>query len=203
MSNVEVEPRIDTFVDERTRAEAAVVGLLAEHEFAWAQTVIPDLNHYPDYQDWLADREGLQMGLAMAGVDARFGVVPLAMFLTWCRLSGELPSERRLNDFAAKRLSFKDAPAAFAAVRRRDFESHVGDIDAFAQHGDYDAWLRHRDALRQSVGSSAKELPVHVGDFLAWSQCLDEGTSEMSLDGYATLAMKFLAQDLEDKANKF
>lgn len=196
MSNLEIEHGIGTFVDRRTGVETAVVGVLSAQEFAWAQTVLPDLNNYADYQDWLNSREDLQMGLAMAGVDTKIATVALSTFLTWCRSSCVLPSERSLDAFAAVSANLRDASGALAFARRDDFESHP-EIAAFAPYESYDAWLRHRETARRKGSSQIKELSIHVGDFVAWSQCLGQTASETSLDAYATLLLEFLTSDAE------
>jgi hypothetical protein len=197
MSDLKNPEGIDIFVDERTGVETAVIGLLERKEFAWAQTVLSDLNHYADYEDWVDSRESLQFGLVIAGVDARIAAVDLRRVLMWCRLSDVLPSERSLNAFAAMSSRFRDASAAFAYVRRDDFVRRLGVAAPFDKHGDYEAWMRHRALARQKAPRRVVELPVHVGDFLAWCQCVGESVSEVALDRYATLVLEFLIQDIQ------
>jgi len=197
MSNAEVESRIDTFVDSNSHVESAVLGLIDEEEFAWAQTVVPDLNEYLDFDDWLDSREGFQIGLAMAGIDAKIERLSLRLFLTWCRLSGSAPSERTLDVFAAMRAAFREAPAAIAVIRRGDFELHGAYVAALAPYNNYEAWLRHRETERRSACPAVKDFPIHLGDFIAWTRCLGESTSEASLDAYASLVAEYITQRME------
>ena len=59
------------------------------------------LKAYADYDDWLDVREGLQLGLAIAGVDVRIVRIELSSFLTWCGRAGRQSGEESLDDFAA------------------------------------------------------------------------------------------------------
>ena len=79
----------------------AFVGVFEATEFSIARSVILGLRTYADYNDWLDVREGLQIGLAMAGVDARIIRIELSSFLAWCGRAGRQPSEEALDAFAA------------------------------------------------------------------------------------------------------
>src|SRR5579863_8421823 len=120
------------FIDAQSKAHTAIMAMISEEEFAWAQIVLPDLGAYPDYQDWLDCREGFQMGLAMAGVEVRLVDVALTPFLAWCRLTKTDPSERALDAFASMLLIFRRKPTdvTLAVVRRDEFNVHAGSIDA-------------------------------------------------------------------------
>jgi hypothetical protein len=137
MSVIDFAPRIDILVDFRTHVETAVIGLFAEDEFGRAQIAIPDLRAHAEYEDWLDCREGFQMGLAMAGVDAKLVCVPLAQFLAWRRRAAAPLGERSLDAFAAMLWRQQDASkaATFACVPRCDFESHIDGIADFGPHG--------------------------------------------------------------------
>ena len=88
MDNFITEPEIAVFLDPRSQTETAIIALVAEEEFARAQTLMAGLDRYFDYDDWRDSREGFQMGLAMAGVDVKMVTVGLAPFLAWRRLTG-------------------------------------------------------------------------------------------------------------------
>ena len=62
----------------------AIIGILDAIDFAAARWLMPELQTYADYSDWLDLREGAQIGLAMAGVDARIVPVDFQRFISWC-----------------------------------------------------------------------------------------------------------------------
>lgn len=194
MSALKIREEVGTFVDDRTGAETAVIGLLAREEFAWARLALPDLNHYADYDDWLDAREGLQLGLSMAGVDARIVVVELRRFLAWRRLTGMHANEGALDAFAARISRFQGASSACAIVSKDDFERYT-DASPFAEYAAYEDWLGRRALAHRTSEDRVEELPVRIGDFLAWCRCVGETASEASLDKYATLVFEFLVQD--------
>ncbi len=80
---------------------ATAVAIVAADEFAHAQAAIAELADYGDYEDWLDARWGLQIGLAMAGVDAKMVVVDLSSFLGWRDRTGKPADERALDAFAS------------------------------------------------------------------------------------------------------
>ena len=77
------------------------VALMSPAEFERARCAIPDFSDQYCYEDWLDCREGLFMGLAMAGVDSRLVNVSLDGFLNWCADREAKPSESLLDDFAS------------------------------------------------------------------------------------------------------
>lgn len=201
MSDADLDAGIPLFNDGRSNAQIAVMAAISDHEFSWAQVVVPDLIRYPDYQDWLDHREGFQIGLSMAGVEVKTISIALVPFLVWCRLVQNRPSERSLDDFALTLFRMREPPepVAHAVVRQSEFEAHAQAVDAFASHNDFDAWNRHRGIAQRDLaaaGIRSEALPISVEDFVAWSRCLDESTSEASLDRYAALVFEFLTQDL-------
>jgi hypothetical protein len=203
MSDPVVDPGIQIFVDRHSKAETAVIALIAEDEFALAQIVAPDLNVYSDYEEWRETREGFQMGLEMAGVAVRLVPVALTPFLAWCRLTGTPPGERALETFASTILLFRipPEPVVLAIVSEKEFEARSRDLDALAAQGDYQQWLRHRQAIRAKAavsGLRVEELPILVNDFDAWRACIDK-IAEASIDRYAHLLLEHLACDFEEQ----
>jgi hypothetical protein len=197
MSGSDLDPGILTFVDRRSKAETAVVALIAKDEFARAQIVIPHLKDYSDFGEWRESREGFQMGLAMAGVDVKMVPVLFAPFLAWCRLTETRPDERSLDAFAATILLFRTPPepTVLAVVREQDFEAHSRKIAEFSAHSDYQQWLRHRRTIRVKAAMSGRhieELPIFVDDFVEWSACIGQ-IAESSIDRYAQLVLEHFA----------
>ena len=144
MNDFFTEPEIAVFLDRRSKAETAIIALVGEAEFAQAQTLIPDLEAYFDYEDWRESRDGFQMGLAMAGVDVKMVTVGLTPFLTWRRLTGAPASEEALDAFASTigRFEASPEPLALAIVDEREFEAHSRDVAAFSAHGGDRQWSR-------------------------------------------------------------
>lgn len=201
MSDSGIDQGIRIFADWRSQAETAVIGLIAEGEFAWAQIVAPDLNVYFDYEDWRDSREGFQMGLAMAGVDVKMVPVALAPFLAWCRLTETSPDERALDAFAATILRFRASPGptVLAVVSEQEFEEHLRDVAAFSTYCGYRQWSRHRQAVHVKAAASGlhiEELPIPVDAFVEWSACVGP-MFEPSIDRYAQLILEHLACDFE------
>ena len=126
MSIFDLEPHPPAVIDCTRRSETAVIGLVAQTEFEHARSAIADLARCADYDDWLDAREGLQMGLAMAGVDARIVKVALSSFLEWSRLSGASADERALDAFAGLVSVARNSPElrVFASVDELDFAAH-------------------------------------------------------------------------------
>jgi hypothetical protein len=201
MSIFDLESPPPAVVDCKPQIETVIIGLVTEKEFQRAQSAIPDLARCCDYDDWLDAREGLQIGLAMAGVDARIVPVNLSSFLEWSRLSGMSADERALDAFALLASAARNSSdlRVFATVGELDFASHSRAIAAFAAHGGYDRWLRHRRARTAdaiAAGLSVKELPIGLDGFLAWCACLGQTASEAALDRYAQLLLEHLTRDL-------
>jgi hypothetical protein len=197
-----VDPGISVFVDPQSKRHTAVVALIDEDEFTWAQIVISGLNAFGGYAEWRESREGFQIGLAMAGVEAKLLPLALTPFLAWCRLTGNPPSERALDSFALTVTLFRTAPepAVFAIVREHEFEAHSRDVAALSAYGDYQRWVRHRKAMRASAvrsGRRVEEMPILIGDFVKWSACAGQFSkaSAWSIDRYAELALEYFASD--------
>ncbi len=193
-------PKSAALVEGEARVLNAAIGLVADREFALARAAMPDLASYFDYEDWLDSREGLQIGLAMAGVDAPIVPVGFAPFLDWGRLTEALLSERALDAFAALALAMRsaNAPKVMARVSELEFEAHCRSVVAFAGRGDYRRWMRRRRTARvkvEAIGGRVEELPVRLADFLDWCACLGQDASEASLDRYAHLTLERLTAD--------
>jgi hypothetical protein len=201
MSVFEPEPKMSAFVDRKTRAQSAVIGLVAEREFERARIAIAELAAYPSYRDWLDAREGLQIGLSMAGVDAATVCVSLSSFLQWRGLAGASSDERALDAFAALASTVRGADAlrVVAVVGAFDFATHPDEVAAFAGRRDYRAWLRHRWAiLAQAIadGQHVEELPIRLERFGQWCACVGQSASEAALDRYAQLLLEHLTSEV-------
>ena len=77
------------------------VALFSHQDFKRARRLMPELESYSDYDDWLDCRHGRMMGLAMAGVETTLVSVTLADFHRWCVERGQPPTEAALDAFAA------------------------------------------------------------------------------------------------------
>lgn len=200
MSIVRLHPNNSALVDRTSQVQPVAIGLLAEREFERARASIPDLADYSNYWDWLDSREGLQIGLSMAGVDAPTVCVSLSSFLEWLGLTGASSDERALDAFAALALTVRNSPApkTLAVVSEFDFATHFLEVAAFAGRRDFQGWARHRRAIRAkavAAGLRVEELPVRVGDFVEWCACLRQKASETALDCYAQLLLEYLTSD--------
>jgi hypothetical protein len=198
MSDADIDPGILIFLDRRSNAQTAAVALIAEDEFARAQTIAPDLKGYSGYEEWRDSRESLQIGLSMAGVDAKLVPVALGPFLIWCRLTGTSPGERPLNAFASAILRFRTPPepTVLAIIREQEFETHSRNVPALSEHGDYQQWLRHRQAIYAKTATRVEELPILIDGFTEWSACVN-WISEPSIDRYAQLTLEYLAEEFK------
>ncbi len=184
-------------IESEARVRNAAIGILSDREFQAARAAMPDLAGCLDYDEWLDSREGLQIGLAMAGVDASIVPVGLTSFLEWGRLTGARLDERALDAFAALALAVRNASVSkvMAVVSEREFATQSRVVAAFAARSRYRSWLRRRQAMRaniQAVGGRVEALPVRVGSFVDWCACLGQNTSEAMLDRYAQLTLERL-----------
>ncbi len=200
MSVLQVDPVTGALVGANVREPPVAVGMLSPQAFAVAAATIPALSAYSDYADWLDAREGLQMGLALGGVDADLTPVSLTALLAWARLTGTEPDEAALDRLAALARAVRFAPKAIAlaTIARRDFYAWVERRGAFRGARDFDGWLRRRRARRAELaaaGVGVFDLPVRLDDFVAWCGCLDLPVCETSLDAYAALLLELLASD--------
>lgn len=178
---------------------STAIGLFDAADFDHAQSQIPDLAAYSDYEDWRDAREGLQMGLAMAGVEAALVPVRLESFLKWTALAGRTSDEAALDAFARLALAITSQQCRlFAVIGEADFLRHQGPARvAFGQAG-YEHWRRHRSRVRASAlkaGLDVEDQPIRLGDFLEWSACIGQAGSEPALDRYARLLAEHLLND--------
>jgi hypothetical protein len=158
---------------------------------------MPFLANYFDHDEWLDRCEGLQIGLAMAGIDATIVPVRLGQFLEWSRLTRTRLDEHALDGFATLTLAMRNASVTtvLAVVSELEFATHSRPVAAFADYGDSRHWLRHREALRlklEAIGGRIEQLPVCVDAFVDWCICLGQDTSEAALDRYAQLVLEHL-----------
>jgi hypothetical protein len=191
----QVEPALNVSLVADRRELAPTIGMLTPHAFA-AAAATPALGAYADYDDWLDAREGLQMSLALAGVDAEFTPVSLTALLAWARLTESEPDDAALDRLAAFVHSVRLAPnsAALAAISQSDFDA----CDRIGGVGDFAAWLRRRRTRRvelSAAGAQVFELPVRLEDVIAWCTCVDQPVCESALDAYAALLLELLATD--------
>ena len=82
------------------RSESVIVGILDATDFEVARPLMPELQTYADYSDWLDLRQGAQIGLAMAGIDARVVTVDFQRFVSWCESCRVDPTELALDVYA-------------------------------------------------------------------------------------------------------
>lgn len=178
---------------------AVVVGLFDACEFEPARAEIAGLADYFDYEDWLDAREGLQIGLAMIGIDATLIKVEFDHFLEWSRLTETAPSEGALDQFAALAQAARSGAisATFAVIAEFDFQSHPGALAALAGGRDYRRWSRYRRSRRtklEALGRRVEQMPVRVDRILDWCACIGQPASETALDHYAQLTLERLTE---------
>jgi len=184
-------------IGSEARVRSRAIGLVVEGEFARARDAIPFLVDYFDFEDWLDRCEGLQIGLAMAGVDATIIPIRFEQFLEWGHLTRTPLNEQALDVFATLALDMRDTPTTtvMAAVSEFDFTAYSGRVAAFAGYGDSRHWRRHRDALQcklEASGARVETLPIRLDAFVDWSTCVGQNTSEAWLDRYAQLMLEHL-----------
>ncbi|MFZ1961987.1 MAG: hypothetical protein WAU78_00700 [Roseiarcus sp.] len=200
MRDFDLIPTNAALVESEAQVPSSAIGLFAKSDFAQARAELADLASYADYDDWLDSREGLQIGLAMAGVDATTVCVSLSSFLEWRDLTGATSDQRVLDTFARMALAMRNSTGSrvFAVVHEFDFSKYFRAINAFAEHGEYRSWLRHRQAIRAKTIAAdlrVEELPVRVASFVEWCACLGQSPSEAALDRYAQLLLEHLTSD--------
>lgn len=193
----DLEPETAALVGNEARVRSRAIGLVVDDEFGHARDVIPFLADYLDFDDWLDRCEGLQIGLAMAGVDATIVPVRLGRFLEWVRLTRRPLDERALDRFATLALAIRNASAsnAMAVVGELDFVAYSRRVAAFGDYGDSRHWQRHREALRwklEASGVRVETLPICIDAFVDWCACLGQDASEAALDRYAQLVLEHL-----------
>lgn len=200
MSIFDLDPRKFELIACKSQVTNVVIGLVLERNFERAQAELGDLAHFTDYDDWLDLREGLQIGLSMAGGDAATVCVSLSSFLEWRGLTGASSDQRALDAFAALSLTMRTSRSTkvLATVSESEFAAHPLEVAAFAGRRDYRGWLRHRRGIRAkaiAAGLRVEELPVRLGDFLGWCVCLGQSACEAALDRYAELLLEHLTSD--------
>jgi hypothetical protein len=181
------------------RPASTAIGLFDAADFDHARSQIPDLTAYCDYEDWRDAREGLRMGLAMAGVEAVLVSVRLDSFLRWRAFAGRPNDEAALDAFARLALTITGQQCRlFAVIEEADFLRHQSAARvAFGQVG-YEHWRRHRSRVRANAfeaGLDVEDQPIRLGDYLEWSACIGQAASEPALDRYARLLAEHLLND--------
>lgn len=172
------------------------IGLIADTEFA-ARAEVSWLDNYSNYEDWLDSRLGLQMGLAMSGVDAPLVEVGLAEFREWCALARTMPNEDTLDTFAALVLNARNgaSPRVLAVLDEADFSRRRLEIAPVVGGLGLRQWRLRREAMRAALAAAGvryESLLVRIDSFLAWCACVDERPSESTLDRYARLLLDHL-----------
>jgi len=152
---------------------ATAVGIVAEDEFVRAQAAIGVLAGYCDYEDWLDARRGLQIGLAMAGADARMVVVDLSSFLGWRDRTGKPADERALDAFASLALrtslswlsvsvSSRAEPTSTHGVARPDQDGRhgaAGWVQSNASEGPLSSTSNSKPAIPLPASSGKSNSP--------------------------------------------
>ena len=64
------------------------IAMLTSEEFERGREFVPEFSNYFSYEDWVDSREGLFIGLSMAGADSRLVSVSLEDFRSWCDAQG-------------------------------------------------------------------------------------------------------------------
>lgn len=182
------------------RPASVAIGLFAAADFGRAQSQIPGLSSYSDYQDWRDAREGLQMGLAMAGVEAALVPVRLDSFLGWSALAGTMGDEAALDSFARLALTAagRQRYRIFASVEESDFSLHRGAARATFGRVGYERWRQRRTRQRANAlaaGLAVEDQPIRLRDFFDWSDCIGQRASEAMLDRYARLLVEHFLND--------
>jgi hypothetical protein len=173
------------------RLRSRAIGLLVDEEFDHLRDTTTFLADDLDFDGSLDRCEGLQIGLAMAGVDATIVPIRPGRFLEWVRLMRRPLVERALDEFAALALALRSASvtAVMADV------AYSGRIAAFSVYGESRRWLRHRRAFHTKLEANSgrvETLPIRVEAFIDWCACLRQDTSEAALDRYALLELERL-----------
>ncbi len=76
------------------------IGLLSRRDFLRVKQIAPGFTQYDDFDDWYAEREGLQIGLSAAGVETSLLVVDFRTLLDWARMNALPLSESSLDRIA-------------------------------------------------------------------------------------------------------
>lgn len=197
MGSSDLESEDAAPVGSAMRLRSRAIGLLVDDEFDHVRDATTFLANDLDFDGSLDRCEGLQIGLAMAGVDATIVPIRPGRFLEWVRLTRRPLVERALDEFAALALAMRSASvtAVMADVDEMDFLAHSGRVAAFSGYGESRRWLRHRRAFHAKLeanGGRVETLPIRVEAFIDWCACLRQDTSEAALDRYALLALERL-----------
>ena len=143
----------------------------------------PFLADYLDFDDWLDRCEGLQIGLAMAGVDATIVPVRLGRFLEWMRLTARASRRAR-----ARRVSPTLALAMRSASVRMRWPLSANWISSripgASPLSPATATPPLAAASRGAAGETRGEpargsrtLPICVDAFVDWCACLGQAAS--------------------------
>ena len=87
-----------------TAGETYAIGLLSRADFVQLKRECA-AHRFPDnYDEWLDEREGLQIGLSAAGVQTSMTAVDLALFLEWCQASSRSIDNDAIDAFVTTTL---------------------------------------------------------------------------------------------------
>jgi hypothetical protein len=93
-----------------THPPPRAIGVVAERDFQRARELLPSLWEYADYWDWRDEREGLWIGLAIAGVAVQMVFVSLSSLAAWRAHAADARGEETLDALAARIVAFRAAP---------------------------------------------------------------------------------------------
>ena len=92
------------------------IGILSPSDFLRAKQMSQSFTTYDDFDDWLAEREGLQIGLSAAGVETFLVAIDFFVFLEWSRVNELSMSEYALDRLAAMRANSNSAGCLWLAA---------------------------------------------------------------------------------------
>ena len=97
-ANAESDSRPDAkpgshFHPESASRVQAVIAVVTANDFERARALLHDFAEYSDYEDYRLSREGLQIGLEIAGVETTLLPFRLSMLLEWRKMSEPFEGE--------------------------------------------------------------------------------------------------------------
>ena len=151
------------------------IAMLSRPDFGRARKIVAGFDRWADFDDYQNDRDGLFIGLVVAGANVRMAPVAIDHFLDWLRARGQAPTFARLEEFAALISALRSRPGP---------TSHRGLLtSADARAGD-----RH-----------GLTIPVAASSYEDWLLCLGRAPEPSLLDAYASFLVEAWT-DLPDPA---